>query len=41
MNERNPPSNNTIATNPQIKTLIETESTAAMCDMWNIETVQY
>jgi hypothetical protein len=41
MHERHPPPNNTIATNPQIQISIQTESTAAMCDVWNIEAVQY
>jgi hypothetical protein len=41
MHERNSPSNDTFTTNPQVETPIQAESTAAMCDMWNVETVQY
>jgi hypothetical protein len=41
MHERHPPPNNTITTNPQIQIPIETESTSAMCDMWDIKAVQY
>jgi hypothetical protein len=41
MHERNSPPNNAITTNPQVEIPIKAESTAAMCDMWYIETVQY
>jgi hypothetical protein len=41
MHEGNSPADNTITTNPQIKALIKAESMTAMCDIWDVETVQY
>jgi hypothetical protein len=41
MHKRNSPPDNPITTNPQIQIPIKAESTAAMCDVRNIETVQY
>jgi hypothetical protein len=41
MHERDSPPDNTIASNTQIKTPIEAESTTVMCDIGNVETVQY
>jgi hypothetical protein len=41
MHKRDSPSDNTITTNPQVQTPIKAESTAVMCDIGDVETVQY
>ena len=41
MHKGNSSPDNTITSNPQVEIPIKAESTAAMCGVWYIETMQY